>query len=174
MAAVESQSGGQVYVSGSAATEDTVRVYIDDEALGDAQPTPSGQWALQGERDLAAGNYTVRADQIDSSGKVIARSEVPFELESGVEVAVLKPSGTVGSAASTSASVALETGNIVIKRGDNLWTIARKTWGRGVRWSTIYQANSDQIRNPDLIYPGQVFVMPEGDLKYDAPATVQD
>jgi nucleoid-associated protein YgaU len=51
---------------------------------------------------------------------------------------------------------------VIIKRGDNLWRIARGAWGKGVRWSTIYRANTDQIRDPHWIYPGQVFVMPKG------------
>jgi nucleoid-associated protein YgaU len=48
----------------------------------------------------------------------------------------------------------------VVARGDNLWRISRTTYGRGVRYPIIFDANRDQIRNPDLIYPGQVFVLP--------------
>jgi nucleoid-associated protein YgaU len=47
-----------------------------------------------------------------------------------------------------------------IERGDNLWTISRRTYGEGVRYTLIYDANQDQIRDPDLIYPGQVLVLP--------------
>ncbi len=52
----------------------------------------------------------------------------------------------------------IETTRIV--RGDNLWTISRRTYGEGERYTLIYDANQDQIRDPDLIYPGQVFVLP--------------
>ncbi len=55
---------------------------------------------------------------------------------------------------------------MIIKRGDNLWRIARGAWGKGMRWSTIYQANTDQIRNPHWIYPGQVFIMPKGSVTW--------
>jgi nucleoid-associated protein YgaU len=48
----------------------------------------------------------------------------------------------------------------VVARGDNLWRISRMTYGRGVRYPIIFDANRDQIRKPDLIYPGQVFVLP--------------
>jgi nucleoid-associated protein YgaU len=48
----------------------------------------------------------------------------------------------------------------VVARGDNLWRISRITYGRGVRYPMIFDANRDQIRDPDLIYPGQVFVLP--------------
>ena len=52
-------------------------------------------------------------------------------------------------------------GKAIIRRGDNLWTIARRVYGEGVKYTTIYEANSGQIRDPDRIYPGQVFSLPE-------------
>lgn len=52
-------------------------------------------------------------------------------------------------------------GKAIIRRGDNLWTIARRTYGEGIKYTTIYQANTGQIRDPDRIYPGQVFELPE-------------
>jgi nucleoid-associated protein YgaU len=50
-----------------------------------------------------------------------------------------------------------------IERGDSLWAISRRTYGEGDRYTAIYDANQDQIRDPDLIYPGQVFVLPAED-----------
>ncbi len=50
-----------------------------------------------------------------------------------------------------------------IERGDSLWAISRRTYGEGDRYTAIYDANQDQIRDPDLIYPGQVFVLPRED-----------
>ena len=55
-----------------------------------------------------------------------------------------------------------EIATIEVVRGDNLWQISRRIYGEGIRYSTIYEANSDQIRDPDLIYPGQIFVTPQG------------
>ncbi|MFL5174892.1 MAG: LysM peptidoglycan-binding domain-containing protein [Microvirga sp.] len=55
-----------------------------------------------------------------------------------------------------------------VSRGDNLWRISRRVYGRGVRYTVIYSANQDQIRSPRLIYPGQVFVLPP-----DTPADAQ-
>jgi len=51
-------------------------------------------------------------------------------------------------------------GKAIIRRGDNLWTIARRVYGDGVKYTTIYEANTGQIRDPDRIYPGQVFDLP--------------
>ena len=53
-------------------------------------------------------------------------------------------------------------GKAIIRRGDNLWTIARRVYGEGLKYTTIYEANNAQIRNPDRIYPGQVFNLPGG------------
>lgn len=50
---------------------------------------------------------------------------------------------------------------VIIQPGDNLWTIARNLYGKGIRYTVIYEANKDQIRDPDLIYPGQIFTTPK-------------
>ena len=49
-----------------------------------------------------------------------------------------------------------------VVRGDHLWGIAKKGvhYGNGHAWPMIYNANRDQIKNPDLIYPAQVFKVP--------------
>ncbi|TPM37380.1 LysM peptidoglycan-binding domain-containing protein [Mesorhizobium sp. B2-3-4] len=52
-------------------------------------------------------------------------------------------------------------GAVIIRRHDTLWRISRRVYGHGVRYSTIYLANQDQIRDPDRIWPGQVFKVPE-------------
>jgi nucleoid-associated protein YgaU len=52
-------------------------------------------------------------------------------------------------------------GKAIIRRGDNLWTIARRVYGEGIKYTTIYKANTGQIRNPNRIYPGQVFDLPD-------------
>ena len=53
---------------------------------------------------------------------------------------------------------------VIIRRGDTLWQISRRVYGQGVRYTTIYLANQDQIKNPDLIEPGQIFGIPENAL----------
>ena len=51
--------------------------------------------------------------------------------------------------------------SVIIRRGDNLWRISYRTYGRGIRYSTIYQANLQQLRSPHLIYPGQILKVPK-------------
>ncbi|NKK71248.1 LysM peptidoglycan-binding domain-containing protein [Rhizobium leguminosarum bv. viciae] len=50
---------------------------------------------------------------------------------------------------------------VIIRRGDTLWQISRRTYGLGVRYTTIYIANEDKIMNPDRIRPGQIFGLPK-------------
>ncbi|WP_419910507.1 LysM peptidoglycan-binding domain-containing protein [Hoeflea sp.] len=55
--------------------------------------------------------------------------------------------------------------SVIIRRGDTLWQISRRIYGRGVRYTTIYLANADQIQNPDMIEPGQIFMVPDEPLE---------
>ena len=49
---------------------------------------------------------------------------------------------------------------IIVQKGNSLWRIARKTLGGGVFYTEIYKNNLTKIKNPNLIYPGQVFNIP--------------
>jgi nucleoid-associated protein YgaU len=166
--AVEAETSGALFVSGTATTLEDVRVYLDDLLLGEAMPSPSGTWQLEAQRELPAGAYRVRADQVEAgAGTVVARAEVPFER--AVAVAVLEPVAEAGGGAGAEATVELSgPTTLVIKRRDNLWNISRQIYGDGVRWTTIYEANKDQIRDPRFIYPGQVFILPEGNVEWAA------
>jgi len=61
---------------------------------------------------------------------------------------------------SSSAVVMPKMATTVVSRGDSLWQISRVSYGTGMRYVVVYEANRDQIRNPNRIYPGQVFVLP--------------
>ena len=56
---------------------------------------------------------------------------------------------------------------MIIRRGDNLWRIARRNYGRGIKYQAIYAANQDRIRNPHWIFPGQVFIVPTRDRSWE-------
>lgn len=51
--------------------------------------------------------------------------------------------------------------SVIIRRGDTLWQISRRVYGQGVKYTTIYLANEEQISDPDRIWPGQVFAVPD-------------
>lgn len=168
VAAIEAEPDGSLFVAGTATTSEPVRVYVDDELIGEVTPNKAGDWLVETEREAGSEDYLVRADQVsEATGAVIARAEVPFARES--EVAAVEQ--TMASADVDDAEVSdslTAPVTVVIKRGDNLWTISRETYGQGVRYSTIFQANRDQIRDPDWIYPGQVFVLPAGNSEWES------
>ncbi|MCT8266560.1 LysM peptidoglycan-binding domain-containing protein [Afifella sp. JA880] len=167
--AVETDSG-TMYVAGAGEPGTTVRVYVDNAPLAETQVNEGGRWVVQSPKELAEDEVAVRADQLASSGAdVTARSEVEFTrtLEDGALVPV------AGTASGGSVAVDGELAaprSIIIRRGDNLWTLSRRNYGQGIRYTTIYAANQDQIRNPDLIYPGQVFTLPTRDKSWDGEA----
>jgi nucleoid-associated protein YgaU len=87
------------------------------------------------------GLHTLRIDEVDQNGKVLARVESPFSRAEPL---------SIGEGDQV----------VVVQPGNNLWLIATRTYGSGPRYTVIYQANRSQIKNPDLIYPGQVFKLP--------------
>ena len=59
-----------------------------------------------------------------------------------------------------SAVVVPKIATITVSHGDSLWRLSRRALGVGERYAIIFKANREQIRNPNLIYPGQVLVLP--------------
>lgn len=72
-----------------------------------------------------------------------------------VSTVVNRPSG-LNSRPDTSSNGKTHT----VVKGDTLWAIAKKYYGSGSQYTKIYEANKDKIKNPNLIYPGQVFTIP--------------
>ena len=62
-----------------------------------------------------------------------------------------------------------------VERGDSLWVISGKSsvYGNPYQWPLIYKANSDQIKDADLIYPGQVLGIDMNPSDYDSNAAIQ-
>ncbi len=71
-----------------------------------------------------------------------------------------RPRPVVVQTPSRPATTAPTTRTYTVVRGDCLWNIAKKYYGNGSQYTKIYNANRDKIKNPSLIYPGQVFVIP--------------
>ncbi|MDR6773102.1 LysM peptidoglycan-binding domain-containing protein [Azospirillum sp. BE72] len=133
---------GRVALGGRAAPNSAVQLYLDNILVGSAHTDPKGGWRLIPEKLIDPGVYTLRADQVTQSGKVVARAELP------VQVSALPAGATDGR-------------SIVVQPGNSLWRLARRTYGDGMLYTTIYTANREQIRDPDLIYPGQIFSLPQ-------------
>jgi nucleoid-associated protein YgaU len=86
------------------------------------------------------------------AGAVAPRSPT----EQSHSMAATTPSDTASSSHAGRPSVSTK----LVSRGDSLWRISRLTYGSGMQYAVVYKANRDRIKNPNLIYPGQVFVLP--------------
>jgi len=165
--AVESEDG-KVFVAGEGKPQSTVRVYVGEDFVGEAKTGGNGRWLVEGKKDIAAGEVEVRADQVEGAqGQVVARAAVTFEKDQeAIVLTKVVATGTGGGSTGAVGATGKALPNVIIRKGDNLWRISRRLYGQGIRYTTIYQANQGQIRNPDLIYPGQVFLTPESDQNW--------
>ena len=64
------------------------------------------------------------------------------------------------AAAQTAPTPGIRAGIVTVQPGFTLWRIARENYGDGILYVKVFEANKDQIRDPDLIYPGQIFNVP--------------
>ena len=94
-------------------------------------------------------------DQVSDAGDVEARIVISFVREGKIIKDAALPA--VGREPSR---VQLLSGFVTVRRGQSLWRIARSVYGHGTQYTVIYESNQDQIRDPDLIYPGQIFTLP--------------
>ncbi len=169
--AVESEKG-KLFVAGTGKPDARVRIYLGSDYLGETRTNANGRWLLETEHPVDPGQHDVRADVVkDDSGAVAARAQVTFDRQpDAVILTQVAAVGEAGQGAGASASASARLPNVIIRKGDNLWTISRRLYGKGIRYTTIYQANQGQIRDPDLIYPGQVFLTPVGDDAWEKDA----
>ena len=141
MDTVDYDEHGAIHFSGTAPAAAPVRAYVDDKAAGDAVADADGHWAMSPLAVVRPGLHRLRLDQLGSDGRVAARVELPFDRE-------------------TLALSQVGAGQVVVQPGQNLWRLAKRVYGTGIRYIVIYRANRDQIRDPRHIYPGQVFSTP--------------
>ncbi len=183
---VEYDAAGNIVFSGRAKPGATVRFYIDNALTGEAEAADNGEWQYKGGAVIAPGEHVLRADQLDQAGKVMSRIELPFFREKP-EVAVASQQqpaaqpqpATQPQAVAPEAAPAANTPEapqkpgtrmasaevivperIVIQPGHNLWRLSRQIYGKGTLYTVIYEANRDQVRNPNRIYPGQILAAP--------------
>ena len=139
--AIDYDDAGRLAVSGHAPDGARVHVYLDNRLLGAGTSGADQVWRVLPTRPVPPGLYTLRVDQVDRSGKVVARVETRFVRA--------EPLGALPRDAV-----------VFVQPGNSLWRISRRVYGKGIQYSVIFEANREQIRNPDLIYPGQVFLVP--------------
>lgn len=132
----EADGNGNIAISGHAAAGAGVSVYGADKRLGLATADPSGKWTLAAPLPQQDKGFELRAE----SGTQSATQ--PFAPPAAIAVAAGE--------------------SYTVRSGDNLWFLARRTYSSGLRYTMIYQANRSHIHDPDLIYPGQTFLIPKG------------
>ncbi len=131
-------AGGQLALSGHAAPGARLNLYAGAEPLGTATADADGRWSLASPHPAPGGKVELRLDELAADGSVARRVAQPFER----------------------AAAAPAAGTYTVERGNSLWLIARHFYGQGIRYTAIYTANRGRIRDPDRIYPGQVFKLP--------------
>ena len=134
-------SAGEVALLGRGSGDGFVRIYLNDKPILTVPVDPDGSWSTP-LADVDAGVYRLRIDEIAADGNVTSRVETPFQREE-VEIAADAPPTAV-----------------TVQPGSTLWAIAQDRFGEGIEYVRVYEANRDLIRDPDLIYPGQVFALP--------------
>ena len=180
---VEIEPGGKFHASGRARAGAAVRLYLNDTFVASVTAGTDGRFAVTINQGVAPGSYRVRLDEVaPNSGAVRARAEVPFKVPDTMVAASVptqaKASKSPDIAAaqqpqlagagetvlpdggSSSTVVVPKIATTTVSRGDSLWRLSRHTYGVGTRYAVIYKANREQIRNPNLIHPGQIFVLP--------------
>ena len=141
MDAVDYDKEGRVVLSGRAAPGATVQIYLGNQPLAAATADDAGRWSAVSPRAVPPQGGELRLDQLAADGRVLQRVAFPLPRAKGPEPAPGQ--------------------NYVVQRGNSLWQIARRVYGAGTRYTVIYSANPNQIRDPNLIYPGQVFKLPK-------------
>src|SRR5450432_1063739 len=180
---VETEPGGKLHVSGHARPGAAARLYLNDSFVSTVIAGADGRFAVTINEGVVPGSYRIRVDEVESNSSTVqARAEVPFTVPDTLVTASVttqttaskRPETTaaqqpqLAAAASTvppgggspSTVVVPTIATTTVCRGDSLWRISGITYGAGMRYAVIYKANREQIRHPNLIYPGQIFVVP--------------
>lgn len=144
--AISYDGEGEVQVSGRAARDSNIRIYVDDEPVQLVEVDETGAWQSP-LPNVDVGTYTLRIDALDAAGDVESRFETPFRRSDPDVVAAVQENGVTA---------------ITVQPGSTLWAISEQHLGAGTRFVQIFEENKSLIRDPDLIFPGQVFALPEG------------
>lgn len=139
---IDYDDSGAVIFSGRAEPGRVVQVFINDQFLGQVTSSGEGRWRLAPDAQISPGVYKLVVIQLDENGRPAYAIELPFERASADQIQ-------------------LRDGKVIVQPGNSLWRIARRAYGSGAQYTIIYEANQSQIRDPDLIYPGQIFEVPE-------------
>ena len=142
---------GEVQLGGRGTGSQFVRIYLDNRPVRTVRIGDDGQWRTP-LPNVDSGIFDLRVDELNLEGEVTSRMETPFKREDRDVLAELHDSDSDGRP---------RIRVITVQRGNTLWGIARDRYGEGILYVRVFEANRARIRDPDLIYPGQIFAIPE-------------
>jgi nucleoid-associated protein YgaU len=169
---VEADAAGGLIAKGSAEPNATLRLYLNQADIADAKTQSDGRWSLTIKRGITPGGYLMQADEISpGSATVVASASTPFDYPD--EAAPTSPTAPIAASKSPAQPPASSPADPVIElvqtkrvaTGHTLWALSKSYYGDPTHYPVIYEANRAQIHNPNVIYPGQVFVVPNSDAK---------
>jgi nucleoid-associated protein YgaU len=172
--AVEADAAGGLIAKGSAEPNATVRLYLNQANVADAETQADGRWSLTIKHGMTPGGYVLHADVINPGGAtVLASASTPFVYPAAPVLAPpMAPAAASASAEQSSAPSPSPADPVIesvqtklVATGHTLWALSQSYYGDPTRYPAIVEANRAQIRNPNLIYPGEVFVVPKSDAK---------
>jgi len=141
MDTVEYDAQGRVVLAGRAAPNATLQIYLGNEPVATVTADNAGKWTATSARSVDQKPLELRVDQLAEDGHVAQRLALPLAQPAALQLAPGQ--------------------EYVVRPGNSLWQIARRTYGAGTRYLVIYSANLAQIKDPERIYPGQVFKLPK-------------
>lgn len=125
---------------------------------------PSGRLLYDTNMKVSLENYTVTEDATKGPDVTVSITLKQYISYSTKTVTVVKPKPekkpVVQQKKKRETSSAPKVKTYTVKSGDCLWNIAKKYYGNGAQYTKIYNANKGKIKNPNLIYPGQVLTIP--------------
>ena len=139
---IDYDDSGAVIFSGHAEPDSIVQIFINRQLIGQTKSDGAGSWIITPDAQIVPGVYQLLVVQLDENGRPKYAIELPFERASPDDVQ-------------------FRDGRVIVQPGNSLWRIARRAYGEGAQYTVIYEANASQIRDPDLIFPGQIFEIPD-------------
>ena len=133
-----------IKLSGKSQPGSRVEVYFEGRRVGWAITDEDGYWSITLEKLVESGDYVLRFNQY-----------IDGQLISSIDTPVTQPDKTIMES--------INENTYVVQPGNSLWRISRRYYGRGIMYTLIFKANSSQINDPDLIYPGQIFDIPNSE-----------
>ena len=136
---VEYSSNNKFILKGRASPNSNIKVFLSGEFVGNANSDELGYWKFFS-NDIKFHDYDLKLVGLIKNEEIIIKTPI-FKEKVKSNIFVSK--------------------QVMVEDGNSLWRIARKTLGGGIFYSEIYKNNLEKIKNPNLIYPGQVFNIPK-------------